>query len=261
MTSKPKTPKKEKNPVKLGLGALAFVAILTIVISILSIWIGVLRALLSPIAVVLGIALLVMYLYARKGSFLAFVIGTAIYTSDAVLTAIFMLSNALGLAIGGIFVRLCLSWMMIDGVRKWPARPDDKELLKGIGIGVGAYIAFIILSIFLASMLPVSYSMPTSAIECIYSSGDKDAYDNCIFAVVVKSRDATLCNKITNPDTQLFCRSAATYNSSMCEVVGGLNGRDAYNVCMAMTSRVDARSYCYKVSDGALRDECLALVG
>lgn len=245
----------KRRDVKSAKGALLFISVATFTASLLSIWIPFLRNFVEPTTMVLGAVLFVTYYFVTKKSVFALIVGTTIFTADAVL--MFLLSGMAALNLG-IVLKVLLIFLLLRGTMALLSgrKEGKRELIKGIAVGVGIIIAFMLFVVFM-----YAYVIPLSPDICYSLSGDAVEYEGCLFGVSVKLRDPTSCQDIvTNPNVRELCFAASTYDSSMCEEFGANFGDDHYNYCIAMTSRTDATSHCQDIINKELRDECLTIL-
>lgn len=254
MASKPKKQKK-KDPVGAAIGLLIFIGVMTLVVGILSAWITALRAYTQPITAVLGVLFLITAYYAKKGSLLALTIGTTLFIADV---AILLLLPLMGLQYPLSLSPLLIVKFFFIAILVWgviimqKAKGARRDLVKGILIGVGIYLAFFFSTLFIYGNEPIS-----SADTCTLQSGLD--HDNCIYTVVTQTREKITCGLIKDSGILEFCRAVADYNSSYCMKV--LSNQSVYDYCMGVTSKENPSQYCNRITNKALRDECFMLTG
>ena len=245
--------KELEKRVKRAIGLLFFIGGATIVAGLLAIWIPIVKALIDPSIIVMGVLFFVFAYFTRKGSMTALLAATTAFVLDAFSI---LLLPLLGMTIPPSFVsyfvvKFIFIYLLVQGTLAMRHLDKGKpSLAKGIGIGTALFVALFILIL----MMP-SDQYASSSVECSFYKGED--YDLCIFTVVQNTREGSLCKKISDDGLNEFCTAIINQDSGFCESRGG--DYDIYNYCLAMTSQEMAETYCNRIIDQNVRKECLDL--
>jgi len=243
---------KEEKAVKNAGSVMLFIGAFTILVSTLSIWIKSLLVVITPVAILLGIAYIFAYYFVRKKNLTASISGLSLIVIDIILIGLVSLFAGGFFGIGALVIKFFFAAILFKGTKVLASKKTSikLDLAKGIGIALAVYILVFFLTTTFIFIVPESES------DCMYYSGEE--YDVCMFSVGVRTRDLSICEKIDDVDIKFLCENIATHTQWVCEYPEF--DSDMRQYCLALTSEAEQPKDCEKIADYELRNECVLLL-